>query len=175
VSLTEQPTYELTFDDFEKCIKFTKKDMDWCSQNNAKTKYGQAPDLATRFNNTLQGYLGEEALAKYFDYETVYKPYDKTAYDVLGYEVRTVSYDYAIMPTHHDDKPAMYVCVSFNKQTYVATLKGWSELSRCNARIKNWRDTWRFPCFGMPEIELWPMSTLPATPELIAHQKQVYA
>ena len=168
---TDQLIYQLTFDDIRKCKIYTTKDMQWVSESNAQIKYNQSLDLATRFEDTLQGYLGEEALAKYFNYKTVYRPYDKNAHDVLGYEVRTVRYEYAIMPTHDEDKPAMYVCVSLNKQTNVATIKGWSELSRCNARSQNWRNTWRYPCFGMPEEELLPMSTMPATPELIAHRQ----
>ena len=163
----------MTYQDVLKCTNYTHLDMDWCVKNNAQTKYGQSMDLSVRFKNTLQGYLGEEALAKHFGYKTVYRTYDKSANDVLGYEVRTVKYEFAIMPTHHDDKPAMYVCVSLNAQTNIATLKGWSDLDRCNARPQNWRDTWRFACFGMPEDQLWPINTLPATPELIAHQKQV--
>jgi hypothetical protein len=170
---TDQPVIQLTSDDYKKCVEFTNLNMEWVDKNNAQTKYGQANDLETRHRDTLQGYLGEEAFAKSLNYTTVWTPYNKTAYDVLGYEVRTVKYPNAILITHHDDKPAPYVCVSLDRLTLKATLKGWSDLTRCNTRLNNWRKDWRKPCFGMHEDQLFDIRTLPATLELIAHQKQV--
>lgn len=170
---TNQPVIQLTIDDYKKCVEFTNLDMDWCDKNNAQTKYGQSSDLETRHRDTVQGYLGEEAFAKSLGYTTVWSRYNKTAHDVLGYEVRTVKYQNAILITHHDDKSALYVCVSLDRNTLKATLKGWSDLSRCNSRPNNWRKDWRKPCFGMHEDQLFDIGTLPATPELVAHQKQV--
>ena len=162
---------ELTDTDFERCVDFTEQQLKNGKQRNAVNKYGMPDNL--NFEYTLQGYLGEQAVAHYFDYEMVYKPYDKRQYDILGYEVRSVYYSKAILITHPDDKLGNYILVSINKNEMVATLKGWSPLYRCNLWQSNWQTNWRYPCFGMPENELWPINTLPATPELIAHQKQV--
>jgi hypothetical protein len=94
------------------------------------------------FEHVLQGYLGEQAVANYFKYETVYKPYNKSEYDILGYEVRTVYYSKAILITHPEDKPGNYILVSINKNEMVATLKGWSDLERCNL----WQSNWKYKC-----------------------------
>ncbi len=171
MSQIEQPTIQLTYHDLFMCTQYTKLHMQECIDNNAKSKYGQSNEMPIIFRDTLQGYLGEQALAKYLNYKTVYKRYDKTANDVLGYEVRTVKYKYAILITHNDDKPGFYVCVSFDADKNTATLKGWSDLDRCNARTDNWRDDWKWPCFGMPEEQLLPMSDLPQTKELVAHRQ----
>jgi hypothetical protein len=125
--------------------------------------------------NILQGFLGERAVGKYFGYETTYQTYDQKQYDVLGYEVRTVKYDYAILITHKTDKKGIYICVSLNQKNLEATLKGWSSLYRCNARQTNWRSDWRSPCFGMPQEQLWPIDTLPATAELLHYQNRFAA
>ena len=95
---------------------------------------------------------------------------NKSEYDILGYEVRSVYYSKAILITHPDDKLGNYILVSINKNEMVATLKGWSPLYRCNLWQSNWQTNWRYPCFGMPESQLWSMDTLIATPELLDHQ-----
>ena len=146
-----------------------------CKARGAKHIYGNHTEQEGR-DMITQGYLGECAVGLYFDYSPVYKTYDKSIPDVLGYEVRTVKYSNAILITHDQDLDADYICVSLDFKTMTATLKGWSSLQRTFIE-SNWRDgpKWHTPCYGMPESQLWPMETLLATPELIAHQQTVYA
>ena len=159
---------KLTDTDFERCVDFANRHQNEVKQRNAKLQYDQPSNLT--FEHSLQGYLGEQAVAHYFDYDFVYVPYDKRQYDILGYEVRSVYYSKAILITHPDDKLGNYILVSINKNEMVATLKGWSPLYRCNLWQSNWQTNWRYPCFGMPESQLWSMDTLIATPELLDHQ-----
>jgi hypothetical protein len=144
-------------------------------ERGAQEIYGNHTDKESR-KMILQGYLGECAVGLYFDYSIVYKTYNKKIADVLGYEVRTVKHSNAILITHDEDLDADYICVSINFKTMMATLKGWSSLQRTFIK-SNWQDgpKWHTPCYGMPESQLWPMDTLLATPELIAHQQTVYA
>ena len=174
MSTTDQPVIQLSQNDINKCQNFTDLFFNDVDKHNMQQKYGYK-SRTDKIADTLQGYFGERAIGNYFNYETKFKSFNKKDYDVLGYEVRTVKYQSAILITHNDDKPGIYICVSINLQTYLATLKGWSQLDRCNSRLGNWKDgpNWHTPCFGMPENQLFPMQTLPATPELIAHQKQV--
>ncbi len=162
--------------DYADCVKFTNQFFADVDRYNRQQKYGYKT-RPEKIADVLQGYLGERAVGKYFDYETEWSPYDPKQYDVLGYEVRTVKYNYAILITHPDDKPGIYICVSLNHDTMVATLKGWSTRKRCNARSGNWQNkpNWHTPCFGMPEEQLWPIDTLPATAELLTHQNRFAA
>lgn len=164
---------ELTDTDFERCVDFANRHQNEVKQRNAKLQYDQPSNLT--FEHSLQGYLGEQAVAHYFDYDFVYVPYDKRQYDILGYEVRSVYYSKAILITHPEDKLGNYILVSINKNEMVATLKGWSPLYRCNLWQSNWQTNWRYPCFGMPESQLWSMDTLIATPELLEHQGRLAA
>jgi hypothetical protein len=161
---------KLTDADFERCVQFTDLQMLKAQQNNFRIKYNQPAQKI--YEHTLQGFLGEQAVANYFNYETVYKGYNKANYDVLGYEVRTVYYSNGILITHPipEDKPGIYILVSIDKNEMVASLKGWSDIERCNERLENWRADWRYPCFGMPQDQLWPIDTLPVTKELLEHQ-----
>lgn len=171
---TETVTIQLTPEDVHDCTEFAHIYQRTCIENNQKQKYGLF-GKEQNFRNTLQGYLGERAVGKYFDYETIYTPYNLTIPDVLGYEVRTVKYENAILITHPDDTKyfiADYICVSLNHATMLATLKGWSGIKRCNVPA-NWieRINWHTACYGMHESQLWDIQTLPATKELIAHQR----
>ena len=172
----KQPTIKLSQHDLNKCIGFTDLYFADVDKYNRQQKYG-FKSRSEKYQDVLQGYLGERAAGKFLNYETVWTPYDPKQYDVLGYEIRTVKYNFAILITHPDDKPGIYICVSMNKNTMIASFKGWSSRKRCNARLSNWQNNinWHTPCFGMPEDQLWPMDTLPATTELIAHQAMVYA
>ena len=162
--------------DYEQCIRFTNSYFADVDKYNRQQKYGYKI-RSKKIADVLQGYLGERAVGKYFDYETKWTPYDPKQYDILGYEVRTVKYNYSILITHPDDKPGCYICVSLNLDTLLATLKGWSSRKRCNSRLSNWQDkpNWHTPCFGMPEEQLWPIDTLPATTELLQHQNRFAA
>ncbi len=161
----------LTDIDFERCVDFAHKHIEQCVKINARLKYDQPSKLT--FEHALQGYLGEQAVAHYFNYDFVFKSYNKLQYDILGYEVRTVYYSNAILITHSEDKLGNYILVSVDKNKMVATLKGWSPLYRCNLWQSNWQSDWRYPCFGMPEAQLWPIDTLPATAELLQHQNRL--
>ena len=170
---TEIVTIQLTADDVQDCTNFASELERSCRENNRKQKYGLF-SKEQKFQHSLQGYLGERAVGKYFDYETVFTPFDKTIPDVLGYEVRTVKYANAILITHPDDTKyfiADYICVSLNHATMLATLKGWSGIKRCNVPTY-WIDqpNWHTACYGMHESMLYDIQTLPATKELIVHQ-----
>ena len=170
---TEAVTIQLTAEDVQDCTDFAKELERTCFENGYKQKYGQF-SKEQKFKHSLQGYLGERAVGKYFNYETVYTPYNLTIPDVLGYEVRTVKYANAILITHPDDTKyfiADYICVSLNHATMLATLKGWSGIKRCNVP-SFWinRINWHTACYGMHESLLYDIETLPATKELIAHQ-----
>jgi hypothetical protein len=168
--------------DFDRCVDFAHRQQNEALQNNYKTKYEQHTGLT--FEQTLQGNLGEQAIAHYFNYEYVYEPYDKTRYDVLGYEVRTTYWVNGCLLTHpvielqnrpgvyQDDKPGMYILVTIDKNEFTATIRGWRDIADCNAMTQNWQTGWRYPCFATPQNQLWPIDTLPATKELLTHQKR---
>ena len=173
--IDEQPTIKLSQHDLDKCLEFTDLYTKACKARNAQQKHGNF-SVQKKHQQTLQGYLGERAVGLYFDYSTKYKPYNRTIADVLGYEVRTVKHGNKLLLTYSDDLDANYINVSINYETMTATLQGWSTLQRTFTKT-NWLDgpQWHTPCYGMHENQLWPMHTLPATPELIAHQIKVYA
>ena len=167
---------KLNDDDFDRCVDFAKRQQDTATRNNYRTKYDQSDSLT--FEQTLQGNLGEQAVAHYFNYEYVYQPYDKTRYDVLGYEVRTTYWQNGCLLTHpigDNDKPGIYILVTVDKNEFTATIRGWSDIARCNERQSNWQQTWRYPCFATPQSQLWPIEMLPATPELLEHQNRLTA
>jgi len=160
---------ELDDADFERCVEITKRQQQESNASKHQTKYGQPVNLT--FEHTLQGVLGEQCVAHYFEHEYKYTPYDKNAHDILGYEVRTTYYFNGSLITHADDKHGIYILVTFDKNEMLGTLQGWSTLKRCNERKQNWRTEWRYPCFAMPQNQLWPIDLLPATRELIEHKK----
>ena len=167
---------KLSSHDLLKCIEFTNLHIEECKLRGAKEIYGKHTEELGK-QMILQGYLGECAVGLYFDYATEYKIYNPQIPDVLGYEVRTVKHNYAILITHKArDLNVNYICVSLNREKMIATIKGWSDLTR-TFRQSNWQTglKWHTPCFGMPQDQLWPIDTLPATPELIAYQTMVYA
>jgi len=160
---------ELDDADFERCVNFANQHQQNAIRRNFENKYDMPATLS--FENTLQGRLGEQCVAHYFEHEYKYTGYDKNAHDILGYEVRTTYYFNGSLITHPDDKPGIYILVTFNKNEMLGTLQGWSTLKRCNERKQNWRTEWRHPCFAMPQNQLWPIDLLPATRELIEHKK----
>jgi hypothetical protein len=70
------------------------------------------------------------------------------------------------------DKPGRYILVTIEQQTLLATIRGYSTLWRCNERKSNWDASLRWPCYAMPQNQLWPIDMLPATDELIKHQTE---
>lgn len=160
---------ELDDADFERCVEITNQFQQCAEKNKYQVKYDQPINLT--FEHTLQGVLGEQCVAHYFEHEYKYMGYDKNAHDILGYEVRTTYYFNGSLITHANDKPGIYILVTFDKNEMLGTLQGWSTLKRCNERKQNWRTEWRYPCFAMPQNQLWPIDLLPATRELIEHKK----
>ena len=169
-----QPVIQLTEDDYKNCFVIMGLVQNDIKNRNAKITYTAEPLLAEA--RQFCGLLGEQAVANYFDYLNVYKQYDFEAYDVLGYEVRATYHENGCLLTHapddqnYGDKPGRYIFVTINQKTLMATIRGYSTLSRCNARTDNFQTGWRYPCFAMPQNQLWPIDMLPATAELIAHQ-----
>jgi hypothetical protein len=103
---TEQHENKIIKHDLRKCIAFTNMHENECKARGAKHIYGNHTEQEGR-NMITQGYLGECAVGLYFDYSTVYKTYEKSIPDVLGYEVRTVKYSNAILITHDQDLDAI--------------------------------------------------------------------
>jgi len=178
-------TIKLSDDDFDKCVRMTEKKQDENMRAKHQTKYGQPIGLA--FEQGLQGYLGEQAVAHYFDFDLQYTKYDKKKYDILGYEVRTTYWHNGGLLTHPvieivdrpgtyvDDKPGIYILVTIDKNELVATIHGWRDIADCNAVVSHWDTSMRWPCFKTPQDQLWPIDTLPATDELVAHQQSTVA
>jgi len=175
-----QPVIQLTQDDYINCIGITALTLKVSEQLNFKnSKYDMNPEQTYAVN--LCGALGEQAVANYFDYDYSYLGYDPRRNDVLGYEVRATYWPNGRLLTHpieqraHDiggDKPGRYILVTIEQQTLLATIRGYSTLWRCNERKSNWDASLRWPCYAMPQNQLWPIDMLPATDELIKHQTE---
>jgi hypothetical protein len=121
------------------------------------------PDLTWR--TTLLGVCGELALAKHLGIVYGYQGYDKSRYDVGGYEVRTTMRVDGCLITHPGDKPAPYVlAIAFpgTKYDWTVELRGWSWLDDAN-QPGHWRTDVRYPCYMTPQSVLQPMATLPTT------------
>ena len=169
-----QPVIQLTDDDYKNCFVIMGLVQNDIKNRNAKMTYTAEPLLAEARH--FCGLLGEQAVANYFNYTNIYRPYDFRSHDVLGYEVRATYHENGCLLTHapddqnYGDKPGRYIFVTINQKTLTATIRGYSTLSRCNERTDNFQTGWRYPCFFMPQNQLWPIDMLPATDELIAHQ-----
>ena len=135
------------------------------------------------YAESLKGVLGEIAVAEYFDYDFKYLGYDPKRSDVLGYQVRSTYYENGCLLTHPiktvtnpgGDNAGRYILVTIDQLTLQATLRGYSTLTRCNERKSNWNTANRWPCYFMPQNQLWPIDMLPATPELLDHQNRKVA
>ena len=114
------------------------------------------------YETALTGGYGEQALAIYLGVEWGFRPYDITANDVAGYEVRATYHAKGRLLTHADDKNGLYVLAIVNRDDYTVNLAGWSNLKRCNTQGR-WATDLPVPCYAMPQAELWPMEMLPAT------------
>ena len=169
-----QPVIQLTQDDYKNCFVIMGLIQLELQNRNAKTTYDANPLLGEA--RTFCGLLGEQAVANYFDYPNIYKQYDPKAHDILGYEVRATYHENGCLLTHapddknYGDKPGRYIFVTVDQKTLTATIRGYSTLTRCNERTDNYQTGWRYPCFAMPQNQLWPIDMLPATDELIQHQ-----
>ena len=169
-----QPVITLTDAHYNKAVEIVKQ-MDEVSKqlNHKPNKYDLPSELV--YAESLKGVLGELAVAEYFDFDFHYLGYDPKRSDVLGYQVRSTYYDNGCLLTHPaktstnpgGDNPGRYILVTINQLTLQATLRGYSTLTRCNERTSNWNTKNRWPCFFMPQDQLWPIDMLPATQELL--------
>ena len=170
-----QPVIQLTEDDYKNCFIVLELKRLEVIKRQSKTTY----DASSLMRNVIEfcGALGEQAVSNYFGRPYVYKPYSQDAHDVLGYEVRATYYDNGQLLTHasddkhYGDKPGRYILVTIDQKTLTATIRGYSTLSRCNERTDNYETGWRYPCFAMPQSQLWPIDMLPANDELIAFRQ----
>ena len=171
-----QPVIQLTQDNYKNCLIISGLIQLEVENRKAKTTYDANPLLSEAIK--FCGLLGEQAVANYFDYVNVYRPYSFRSNDVLGYEVRATYHEngclltHALDDKHYGDKPGRYILVTIDQLTQEATLRGFSTLKRCNERKDNYQTSWRYPCFAMPQNQLWPIDMLPATDELIKHQTE---
>jgi hypothetical protein len=117
---------------------------------------------STTYDRWLRGCYGEQALAAYLGVEYKFTPYDITANDVAGYEVRSTYHATGRLLTHADDKKGLYILAIIDQDTFTVTLAGWSNLKRCNTPGR-WATDLPGPCYAMKQTDLWPMDMLPAT------------
>lgn len=173
-----QPVIDLSQDDYENCLEIVAKALTVSQELNFEnSKYGMNPEEAHQ--PILCGALGEQAVANYFGYPYSYLGYDPERHDVLGYEVRATYYSTGRLLTHpvktlkdkRGDKPGRYILVTIEELTLAATIRGYSTLKRCNERISNWDNELRWPCFAMPQSQLWPIDMLPENEELAAFRQ----
>ena len=174
-----QPVIQLSQADYENCLKVIELQLEAGEKLNFKnSKYDMNPEQA--YAVSFCGALGEQAVANYFGFDYSYLGYDPKRNDVLGYEVRTTYYANGRLLTHpteqraHDiggDKPGRYILVTIEQNILRATIRGYSTLARCNERQGNWDTALRWPCFAMPQNQLWPIDMLPATDELLAFRQ----
>ena len=174
----EQPVIQLTQADYDNCVEIVNLQIEAGKELNFRnSKYDMNPQET--YEVSFCGALGEQTVANYFKYDYSYLGYNAERNDVLGYEVRATYYETGRLLTHppepraHDfkgDKPGRYILVTIKRHIYEATIRGYSKLSRCNTRLANWDSSLRWPCFAMPQSQLWPIDTLQASNEIINHQ-----
>ena len=129
-----------------------------CELHNMKNRYHPG----NAYDTHLTGCYGEQALAVYLGVEWGFKPYDITANDVAGYEVRATYRANGRLLTHKEDKNGLYILATVDRDDYTVNLAGWSNLKRCNTPGR-WATDLPAPCYAMPQADLWPMDMLPAT------------
>lgn len=170
-----QPVIQLTQADYENCVKIIELKEEAAQKRKAAHRFEASELLSVAIN--LCGALGEQAISNYFGCPYVFTAYDPNAYDVLGYEVRATYYENGCLLTHaaddknYGDKPGRYIFVTIDQKTLSATIRGYSTLTRCNERAGNYQNSWRYPCYAMPQNQLWPINMLPASDELLAFRQ----
>jgi hypothetical protein len=137
-----------------------KKAMECEAGKMVNRRYVQG--TGSTFDRYLQGGYGEQAVAAYLGVEWGFRPYDITANDVAGYEVRATYRANGRLLTHAEDKNGLYILAIIDRDTLTVNLAGWSNLKRCNT-VGRWATDLPLPCYAMPQAELWPMEMLPAT------------
>ena len=174
-----QPVIQLTQNHLDRAFEIVKAMAETSKQLKHKSgKYDLPNEMV--YAESVKGVLGELAVAEYFNYDLFYLGYDPKRSDVLGYQVRSTYYKNGCLLTHPiktitnpgGDNAGRYIFVTIDQVTQQATLRGYSTLTRCNERLANWNTKNRWPCFYMPQDQLWPMDMLPATQELLDHQNR---
>lgn len=152
---------QLTPQDVAECQKVALLKEQEITLGNMKNKY-PIPGGVKSYDVHLCGNFGEKALAKYLNVAWGFTAYDPKANDVAGYEVRATYHANGRLLTHDEDKKGLYVLATVNRAKYLVTLWGWSNLKRCNTPNR-WADDMPYPCYAMPQTELWPLDMLPET------------
>ena len=173
-----QPVIKLTQNHLDRAFEIVKAMTETSKQLKHKSgKYDLPNEMV--YAESVKGVLGELAVAEYFNYDLFYLGYDPKRSDVLGYQVRSTYYKNGCLLTHPiktltnpgGDNAGRYIFVTIDQITQQATLRGYSTLTRCNERLANWNTKNRWPCFYMPQDQLWPIDMLPATDELLAFKQ----
>ena len=173
-----QPVIQLTQNNLDRAFKIVNAMAETSKQLKHKSGKYDLPNKMV-YAESVKGVLGELAVAEYFNYDLFYLGYDPKRSDVLGYQVRSTYYKNGCLLTHPiktltnpgGDNAGRYIFVTIDQVTQQATLRGYSTLTRCNERLANWNTKNRWPCFYMPQNELWPIDMLPATDELLAFRQ----
>ena len=172
------PVIQFTQNHLDRAVEIVKAMAETSKQLKHKSgKYDLPNEMV--YAESVKGVLGELAVAEYFNYDLFYLGYDPKRSDVLGYQVRSTYYKNGCLLTHPiktltnpgGDNAGRYIFVTIDQVTQQATLRGYSTLTRCNERLANWNTKNRWPCFYMPQNELWPIDMLPATNELLAFRE----
>ena len=132
--------------------------VDWAEINGAKHNYNHVPKDVLKVNKV--GCIGEMALAKYLGIDWGHTQYNKNAYDVGGYEVRSTLRGNGCLLTHESDKPAIYILATLDPVDRVIELRGWQTLYE-TWHPTRWAENMPAPCFMTPQSLLHPMDTLP--------------
>jgi hypothetical protein len=132
--------------------------VEWAENNNAKHNYGLTPHNSLKAMKV--GCIGEMALAKYLRIDWGHTQYNKNAYDVGGYEVRSTLRGNGCLLTHESDKPAIYILATLDPVDRVIELRGWQTLYE-TWHPTRWAEHMPAPCFMTPQTLLHPMDTLP--------------
>ena len=173
-----QPVIQLTQNHLNRAFEIVEAMAKTSKQLKHKSGKYDLPNKMV-YAESVKGVLGELAVAEYFNYDLFYLGYDPKRSDVLGYQVRSTYYKNGCLLTHPiktltnpgGDNAGRYIFVTIDQVTQQATLRGYSTLTRCNERLANWNTKNRWPCFYMPQNELWPIDMLPATDELLAFRQ----
>ena len=146
-------------------IKLTKEELDKCkyiaerwdtTTGKYAIKYKQKNKKV--FGDTLAGVKSEMAVAKYLEI-----PYDGDIgiagnFDVGGkYEVRGTTYKNGCLLLHPEDKPAPYILVIEDGDTF--ELAGWI-MGEEGKKKEYWREDVRSPCYFVPQYRLNDISLL---------------
>jgi len=122
-------------------------------------------------DDQIKGAVAEYAFGVMLDYVPTFTPYDPTANDVLGYEIRATFHTGGHLITKPTDKTGLYVLGVVDQAYWFVDFHGWrryretvinlGRLAACPTR------------YATPQTELWPLDMLPATPEYVSHRSSM--